>query len=81
MGKVDYYVFAFLFRVLVACRPRFCLAILASGAFKSQAIGEAVSAGGEVAVGLLGLPLWKVWISFHRCCIADAGSQVFFSLG
>ena len=56
-GKVGYYVFTFLFPVLVACRPRFCLAVLASGAIKGRAIGGAVSAGREVAVGLLGLSL------------------------
>ena len=83
-GGVGYYVFAFLFWVLmVASRPRFCLIALVSlllgQDIVGQAIGGAVLVGGEVAVGLSGLSLWKVLISFRRCCTANAGSQMFSS--
>ena len=81
--ETGYDVFAFLFRVLVAGQPRFHLAalvgLLRRRAIVGPAIGGAVSTGGEVAVGLSGLSLWKALNSFRRCCTADAGSQVFFS--
>ena len=70
---------------MVAGRPRFRLValvgLLLGRGIVGQAMGGAVSTGGEVAVGLLGLSLWKVPISFRRCYTADAGSQVFSSSG
>ena len=51
-----YNIFIFLFRVLVASQPRFCLVVLV-GLLRSQAIGGALLTGGEVAVGLLELSL------------------------
>ena len=81
-----YYVFSFLFWVLVVTgRPHFCLValigLLLGRGIVGRAIGGAVLVGGEVAIGLLGLFLWKVLISFRKCCTVNAGSQVFSSLG
>ena len=75
-GGAGYCVFAFLFGVLVvAGRPRFCLValvgLLLGRGIVGRAMGGAVLTGGEVAVGLLGLSLWKVPISFRRCCSTD----------
>ena len=85
-GRAGYYVFAFLFWVLVvAGQPRFCLValvgLLLGRGIVGRAIRGVVSVGGEVAVGLSGLSLWKVLISFRRCYTADIGSQLFSSLG
>ena len=59
-GGAGYSVFAFLFWVLViAGQSRFCLialvGFLLSQSIVDRAIGGAVSAGREVAIGLLGL--------------------------
>lgn len=77
-SEISYYIFAFLFEVLVVAGwLRFCLVVLVGllhgRAIVSRAIGGVVSIGGKVAVGLLGLSLWKVPISFRSCYIADGG--------
>lgn len=69
--KVGDYVFAFWFQMMMACQPCFYLIVLASGATKNRAIGREVSVRGEMAICLLGLFLWKVWISFCKCYTAD----------
>ena len=60
-GGAGYCVFAFLFQVLVAGLPRFCLValvgLLLGRGIVSRAMGGAVSTRGEVTVGLLGLSL------------------------
>ena len=77
-GGAGYYVFVFLFWVLVIDgRPCFYLValvgLLLGRVIVSWAIKDMVSTGGEIAVGLLGLSLWKVPISFWRCCTINVG--------
>ena len=80
-----YYVFAFLFKILVVAGwPRFFLValvgLLLGQDIVSWSIGDVMLTGGEVAIGLLGLFLWKVPISFWKYYTANIGSQVFSSL-
>lgn len=76
-GEAGYYVFAFLFRVLVvAGLLQFYLValigLLLGQSIVSRAIKGTVSIGGEFAINLLRLFLWKVPISFWRYCTANA---------
>ncbi len=55
--------------------------VLALGLTVGLAIGGAESMGGKVAVGFFGWSEWKLLMSLWRCITAEAGSQVFSSLG
>ena len=65
----------------VACYfiSHFCFHLKGSiGLAIGLAIGTVMSMAGEVAIGLSGCFLWNQLMSFLRCCITKAGSQVFF---
>lgn len=85
VSGAGYCVFAFLFGGLVIA-GQLCfnfvalVSLLLGQSIVSQAIGGALSTKREVVVGLLGLFLWKLSISFQKCYITDINSQVFSSL-
>ena len=70
-----YKVFAFLFQVLVAGQPYFCLIALVvrSQTIVVQAIKSVILIRGEFAIGLSGLFLWKVLSSFCWYCTTNEG--------